>query len=232
MINSEKKILLWGGGSQARIIEAMIHEQELGHVGMIFDPSLDAPSFKSNSDFSNSITHLKQQRHRLTHYVTCIGSEHGYARFHTARYLEQFGLLPLSIIHPFSFIDPSSSVAIGAQVMPASVVHKFCSIGHSVILNTSCTVDHECVVGNGVHIMGGCSIAGRVTIGDYATLGTNATILPDVNIGEGALIGAGAVVTKSVPAHAVMLGVPAKQVRTIEPIFYETTMKELVGENG
>ena len=44
-----------------------------------------------------------------------------------------------------------------------------------------------------------------------ATIGANATIVCGHTIGEWALIGAGAVVTKDVPAHALMLGVPAKQ---------------------
>jgi acetyltransferase-like isoleucine patch superfamily enzyme len=43
-------------------------------------------------------------------------------------------------------------------------------------------------------------------------VGLNASILPGVKIGKGAIVGAGAVVTKDVPAHKVVLGVPAKVV--------------------
>lgn len=49
-------------------------------------------------------------------------------------------------------------------------------------------------------------------IEDGASIGSNATILP-VRIGKGAMIGAGAVVTKDVPAGAVVAGVPAKVLR-------------------
>ncbi len=44
-----------------------------------------------------------------------------------------------------------------------------------------------------------------------ATIGANATIVCGITIGEYAFIGAGAVVTKSVPAYALMIGNPAKQ---------------------
>jgi UDP-2-acetamido-3-amino-2,3-dideoxy-glucuronate N-acetyltransferase len=43
-----------------------------------------------------------------------------------------------------------------------------------------------------------------------ASIGANATILPGITIGEWAMIGSGSVVTKDVPAYAVVLGNPAK----------------------
>lgn len=45
-----------------------------------------------------------------------------------------------------------------------------------------------------------------------ATLGANCTIVCGVTIGEYAFVGAGAVVNRSVPAYALMVGVPAKQI--------------------
>ncbi|EJM82762.1 MULTISPECIES: UDP-2-acetamido-3-amino-2,3-dideoxy-D-glucuronate N-acetyltransferase [unclassified Pseudomonas] len=45
-----------------------------------------------------------------------------------------------------------------------------------------------------------------------ATLGANCTIVCGVTIGEYAFVGAGAVINKSVPAYALMVGVPARQI--------------------
>ena len=50
-------------------------------------------------------------------------------------------------------------------------------------------------------------------IGDKAWIGGGAIILPGVSIGEGAVVGAGSVVTRDVPAYALVAGNPARVVR-------------------
>src|SRR6476661_8735530 len=55
----------------------------------------------------------------------------------------------------------------------------------------------------------------RTRVCRHASIGSNATILAGVTIGEGALVGAGAVVTKDVPPHAIVVGVPARTLRTV-----------------
>ena len=52
-----------------------------------------------------------------------------------------------------------------------------------------------------------------VVIGAWSDIGTNAVVLPGVTIGKGSIVGAGAVVTKDVPAYAVVAGVPARFLR-------------------
>ncbi len=56
------------------------------------------------------------------------------------------------------------------------------------------------------------AVALPITIGDDVYIGGNVTILQGVSIGDGAIIGAGSIVTKSVPAHSVCQGAPAKVV--------------------
>ena len=54
-----------------------------------------------------------------------------------------------------------------------------------------------------------------VSIGDDVWIGANAVILPGVHVGNHCVVAAGAVVTKDVPAHSLVAGVPAKIIKQI-----------------
>ncbi len=55
----------------------------------------------------------------------------------------------------------------------------------------------------------------QVTIGDNIWIGANAVVLPGVTVGNHCVIAAGAVVTKDVPPHSLVAGVPAKIIKQI-----------------
>ena len=100
-------------------------------------------------------------------------------------------------------------------------------INHSAILSASGGIEFE----DGAMSAPGLRIAtinhdmyerhtkytyGKVLVKKNAWLGMNVTICPGVTIGEYAVVAAGAVVTKDVPDHAVVGGVPAKVIRYLD----------------
>lgn len=56
-----------------------------------------------------------------------------------------------------------------------------------------------------------------IVIREGAWIGAGATILPGIEVGKHAVVGAGAIVTKDVPDYAVVVGNPAKVIKTLDP---------------
>lgn len=218
------KVMLWGGKSKSRVIIEMILEIYSGKAEIegIFDKTINQVPFLTRIQLYSDKSGLDYLCAKATHFVMCIGGEHGYARFNTAQRLIEKGLKPLNLISEYGLLDKLDKYGEGVQVMPGAIVHKFSSLGRQCILNTNSTVDHDCVLGDGVHIMGGASIAGKVIIGDFSTIGTNATVLPNLKIGKNVFIGAGSVVTKDIEDNLVVAGSPAKPVKKFNPTFDST----------
>jgi acetyltransferase-like isoleucine patch superfamily enzyme len=109
--------------------------------------------------------------------------------------------------------------------------HGRLRMGDDVFLNSGVRIEchHQVTLGNHVGIAFGAlimdtdlhGIAGGpqrflpVTIGSGSWIGARAIILPGVTIGTRCLVGAGSVVTKDVPDETLVVGNPARIVRTI-----------------
>jgi acetyltransferase-like isoleucine patch superfamily enzyme len=71
-------------------------------------------------------------------------------------------------------------------------------------------IENQVRIGNRVTIKCGVSLWDGVVVEDDVFIGTQAVILKGVHIGRGAVVGAGAVVTRAVPAGAIVAGNPAR----------------------
>ncbi len=126
-----------------------------------------------------------------------------------------------------------------SHLMSGCVVGDDCTIGQNVVIGTDVILGNNIKVQNNVSIYTGVICEDDVFLGPSmvftnvinprsaisrkdqflktqvglgATIGANATIVCGHDIGKYAFIGAGAVVTKAVPAYALLVGNPAKQI--------------------
>jgi len=212
----ERRILLWGGRTKARLLLALIPEVYPGAKVSVYEPGVTHVAGLGEAEVLSSAQDVASKWHTWTHFIVGIGGEHGYARVIASAFLERRGLVPLDLICASSSRHRTSTLGRGVQMMDRSHLGVASVLGDFSMLNTACAIDHDCRIGRGVHIMGSAVVPSYVDIGDYATVGTNATLLPHRILGEGAYVGAGAVVTKDIPPWAVAYGNPARVMRERE----------------
>lgn len=116
-------------------------------------------------------------------------------------------------IHPRASISPTVLVGDGSVVMDGVVINADSKIGRHVILNTSCSIDHDSFLEDFVHISPGATLCGGVRVGEGTQVGAGTTVIQNITIGKWVTIGAGSVVIENLPDFAVAVGVPARVIK-------------------
>ncbi len=146
---------------------------------------------------------------------------------------------PSAIVDEGAQIGPESRVWHFVHVCAGARIGRQCSLGQNVFIGNRVVIGDNVKVQNNVSVYDNVTLEDGVFCGpsmvftnvynprslierknEYrdtlvkrgATLGANCTIVCGVTIGEYAFVGAGAVVNKNVPAYALMVGVPARQI--------------------
>jgi UDP-2-acetamido-3-amino-2,3-dideoxy-glucuronate N-acetyltransferase len=139
-------------------------------------------------------------------------------------------------------IGDDSRIGSFVEIQKNATIGSRCKISSHSFVCEGVTIEDEVFVGHGVmftndRLPRATNMDGtpqteadwaleKTLVKRQASIGSNATILCGLTVGEGALIAAGSVVTKDVPDHAVVAGVPAR-------VIGDTRKKaDSVGANG
>ena len=120
-----------------------------------------------------------------------------------------------SEIFPFCFI--AENVTIGSKVK----ILQYADIGKLSVIEDCVYIGSKVLFANTRRISHMRSFKSEIIgphVGYGARIASGVLILPKVKIGREALIGAGAVVTKDVPPHKVVVGNPARVLRSLDEV--------------
>jgi UDP-2-acetamido-3-amino-2,3-dideoxy-glucuronate N-acetyltransferase len=152
---------------------------------------------------------------------------------------QEFFAHPTAVIDDGCAIGKGSKIWHFSHIMSGCVIGENCNLGQNVVVSpqvvlgnnvkiqnnvsvyTGVTCDDDvflgpsCVFTNVTNPRSGVNRRGqydKTHVGKGASIGANATIVCGHDIGEYAFVGAGAVVTKNIPAYALVVGNPSKQI--------------------
>lgn len=122
----------------------------------------------------------------------------------------------VTVFPPFS-ADFGKNITLGARIFINSGC-RFQDQG-GITIGDDCLIGHNTVLATLNHDMDPAKRAdlhpAPIVIGRNVWIGANVTVLPGVTIGDDAVVAAASVVTKDVPAGSVVVGSPARVIRTI-----------------
>lgn len=133
----------------------------------------------------------------------------------------------VAFVHPLAFVCGDVVLGAGASVWPFAVVrgdNERITLGEATNVQDGAVLHADpgvpCTLGARVSV-GHRAVVHGATVGDEVLVGMGALVLNGAVLGAGCIVGAGAVVREGqvVPAHALLVGVPARVVR-------ETTAEE------
>jgi serine O-acetyltransferase len=129
-------------------------------------------------------------------------------------YSGRFAGLIFLLRPPYILLKRLTEIVTGIALQPQATIGRGLYVGHGgsvfvggkAILGENCNLSHEVTIGVG----GRGDERGMPVIGDRVYVAAGAKIFGKVVVGNDVAIGANAVVTKSIPDHAVAVGIPAR----------------------
>ena len=129
-------------------------------------------------------------------------------------------------------IGDETKIGAFVEIQKNASVGKRCKISSHTFICEGVTIEDNVFIGHGVTFIndsyprsttagGGLQTEAdwkveKTVVKKGASIGSGATILSNISIGENAIVGAGSVVTKNVPPNTIVIGNPARLLRSIE----------------
>jgi sugar O-acyltransferase (sialic acid O-acetyltransferase NeuD family) len=121
-----------------------------------------------------------------------------------------------TLIDPTVVIGENIIIGSGSLICAGVILTVDIRIGEQVVINLNSTIGHDVVIENFVTIAPNVSISGNVSLANKVEVGTNASIKEKITVDQGAMIGMGSVVTKNVEKNKLILGNPARAIKTLD----------------
>jgi sugar O-acyltransferase (sialic acid O-acetyltransferase NeuD family) len=213
------RAICFGAGGHAQVLLEVLSLSDSCEIVVILDsnPALHGTTLRDIPIIGGDEKIRELMASGITHACNGVGTTATATR-HQFVYEQgkSLGLKFVPVVHPRATISPSAEIGEGTAVLAHAVVNTAARIGCNVIINSGAIVEHHCTIENHAHIATGAKLAGSVRIGEGVHVGIGAVVREGACIGSNSIVGAGAVVIDDVPDNVVVVGVPARVLRSVK----------------
>jgi sugar O-acyltransferase (sialic acid O-acetyltransferase NeuD family) len=120
-----------------------------------------------------------------------------------------------TVVHPNASVSRFASLGPGTVVLQNATINSRAKVGSHVMIQPGAVVGNSVAVGDYSCIASAACVAGKAQIGKACYVGANSSVAGQLQLGDGSLVGMGAVVLEDVPQVTVVVGNPARAIRSI-----------------
>jgi sugar O-acyltransferase (sialic acid O-acetyltransferase NeuD family) len=127
---------------------------------------------------------------------------------------ESHNMEHFNLVHRDNFISKNIKLGKGNFIGPKNIIERDVVIGDFFICGFQNRIGHDSKIGKYCHVYVQSNIGGFNTIGDNVDICSSSATMEKIIIGDNSIIGLGAVVFRDVKENMVMIGNPAKGIKS------------------
>ena len=212
------KLVIFGSGGHARVIFSEVMKlKKFKFLGFVDDFKKKGEliiSFKKKNYYN--LGSIKEVINKKNHFKGIVGTGLNFIRKKIVTDINDINksFQFQKIVSKNAIINSNVFIDEGTLVVSGTVINSGTKIGKHIILNTSCSIDHDNKFNDFSSAGPGVITGGNVEVGGQSHLGLGSLIRHQIKILDNTIIGMGSLVNKDCLKNSIYWGSPAKKIRT------------------
>jgi sugar O-acyltransferase (sialic acid O-acetyltransferase NeuD family) len=209
---SARRIAFAGSTELSERLRYYFESTGFGETVGMFDDFLALGTIKHDRPILGKIADIPQlfKKGAFDSVAIAVGYNHRKFRKEVYQFLKENGIPVATFIHPSAHVEKSAVIKEGSIVLVGCTIDMRAELHENVFLSSRCFVSHDVRIQAHTYCGPAVILAGLTVIGECCFVGIGTTTIDRVIVGMNVQTAAGAVITKNVPPHVLVAGVPAK----------------------